>query len=122
MDSLEERLEAAATRVRGTRGVALVGRDGLLVAAGGPEAGSAALPRVAAEATDLLAAAERTLEAPSVAATGRAVSVHDAVGSLHLYAIDAELFLLWWLAEGADPGVAADASEALAADLGEVMP
>lgn len=108
MDDLDERLAQARSTVEGARALALVGRDGLVVvqALAGDDA-QADLPRLAAEATDLLTVAERTLDEPRRGGWGRSVRACGAGGTVVAHPLDDELFSLWWLTPDAD----ADAAE-----------
>lgn len=118
MDALEETLAGLSRSIDGARALAVVGRDGLVVGQGGepdPE-----LARIAAEAADLVSAAERTLGEPRGGVT-RELSIRGERSALVLRGLDDELFALWLLDAQADLTAVGDAAQAAAPKLLEAL-
>lgn len=118
MDELDEMLAGVCRSTDGARVLAVVGRDGLVVGHGGGPDGD--LPRLAAEAADLVSAAERTLGEPR-GEGARELSIRGSRASLLVRGLGEEMFALWVLEADVDLAAAASAARDAAPRLREAL-
>lgn len=121
MDDLERLLERCRADAVG-RAAALIGRDGLVIeTAGAVDDASLDLALAAAEATDLLAVADRLFADGLDERPAREVWIRADASALMMRRIGDDAFALLVLAADADPGAARGALDATESDLAAVL-